>query len=275
MSKINLNNSTNSIASTQVPTVPVSYSYNTTPPTIINHNNSYLPTYLPNYYTSNYGYQMPYQWTGQYYNNTTQKPVTPSATIQAGGTTCNVPQGTNGLNIIINSPTVATPGSNPMINSNTNYLGGNGQNSTNGVKPSSNDKKKKKIVALTDNYIKNLENYLRSPNKESKITAIKEIAQRFTEDDSRKTNKSLNALLNLALQAKEKEVRLLALTLLTTGAAGGNEITVQILNNLQQSDIYKGGEANDAKKALLKMSETVVSVPDNSPAKGNTSKGGE
>ena len=34
-------------------------------------------------------------------------------------------------------------------------------------------------------------------------------------------------------------------------------------------------EANDAKKALLKMSETVVKVPDNSPDKPQKSKEGE
>ena len=41
---------------------------------------------------------------------------------------------------------------------------------------------------------------------------------------------------------------------------------------MQQSKIYKGMEASDAKKALLKMSETVVKVPDDSPDKSKKSK---
>ncbi len=273
MSEVNFNNKNNQpvqqsrIVST--PYVPVSYSCTPVVPNINNYN-GYIPTYLPQYYTSNFGYQTPYVNT-QYPVSTAipaQKPVTPGATIQAGGTTCQVPQGTNGLNIIINSPTVATPGSNPMINTNTNCIGGNGAGNASAAAAAAtngNKNKKRNIVAITDDYIKNLENYLRSPNKELKLYAAQQLAQRFEEDESRKTNKPLNALLNLALQAKEPNIRFLAISLLNTGLAGGNDVTVQILNNLQQSGLYKGTEANDVKKALLKMSETVVKVPDNSP----------
>lgn len=287
-------------------------------PNINNTNNyGYLPTYQSPYYTQNYGYQIP-QIYNQYpvtqtlqqssqsitnpinqsqpiaqkqngsqviqpviqngYIPNGQQQITPGATIDAGGTKCEIPPGTNGLNIIINSPTVAAPGSNPMINTNTNCLGnGQGGASASSAAASANadsnkPKKTKKIVALTDDYIKNLENYLRSPNKELKSYAIKEISKRFEEDDARKTNPSLNALLNLALQAKEPHIRFIALSLLNSGLAGGNDVTIQILNNMQQSGVYKGEEANDVKKALLKMSETVVKVPDNSPDKPVPSK---
>ncbi|MBQ7450703.1 hypothetical protein IJS77_04735 [bacterium] len=239
--------------------------------------NGYIPTYQQPYYTKNYGYQMP-QVYSQYPSSVQQtKQITPGATIDAGGTKCEIPPGTSGLNIIINNPTVATPGSSPMINTNTNCMGGTGCNGCGGgvqatdIKP----KKKKNIVALTDDYIKNLENYLRSPNKDLKLFGISEVAKRFEEDKSRKSNPSLNALLNLALQAKEPNVRLVALALLNQGIAGGNDVTVQLLTNLQQSNIHKGAEADDAKKALLKMSETVVEVPDNSPDKPKKSKGDE
>lgn len=240
-------------------------------------NNGYLPTYQNPYYTTNYDYKIPQIYSQYPKANLALNPqivqnpqITPGATIDAGGTKCEIPPGSSGLNIIINNPTVATPGSNPMINTNTNCLGGSGAIGGNGeatYKTERKPKKTKNIVALTDDYIKNLENYLRSPNKDLKTFAIKEISSRFQEDEKRKTNPSLNGLLNLALQAKEPNVRFVALWLLKKGFAGGNDVTVQILNNMQQSKVYKGTEANDAKAALLKMSETVVKVPDYSPDK--------
>ena len=244
--------------------------------------NGYMPTYQQPYYTTNYGYQMP-QVYAQYPTAQVAAPqvvtapkITPGATIDAAGTKCEIPPGTSGLNIIINSPTVATPGYHPMINTNTNCIGGNGSGTAN-ASASANAgnnaaKKTKNVVALTDDYIKNLENYLRNPDRKMKLHAIKEVANRFIEDDKRKTNQPLNALLNLALQAKEPEIRLVALGLLKQGYAGGNDVTVQILNNLQQSAVCKGEEAADAKKAVLKMSETVVKIPDNSPDKPQKTK---
>ena len=270
-----------------------SYVYTQSNP--ITNYNGYLPTYQQPYYTSNFGYQYPAAYsqypaanvgTNQQYtsaqtvtNPQTISPqkITPGATIDAGGTKCEIPPGTSGLNIIINNPTVATPGSNPMINTNTNCINGSGSsngsgNNTQVKTEESKSKKKKNIVVLTDDYIKNLENYLRSPDKELKIFAMNEVSARFQEDEKRKTNPSLNALLNLGLQAKEPNVRFVALWLLKQGLAGGNDVTIQLLNNMQQSNIYKGLEANDAKKALLKMSETVVKVPDNSPDIPKTKK---
>ena len=282
MSEVKLNNQNNQIK--QVQPVQVQYVPCTCSPVLpnINNYNGYIPTYQYPYYTSNYGYQTPQVYNqypaAQMVTNpvvqTNQPQITPGATIQAGGSKCEIPPGTNGLNIIINSPTVATPGSQPMINTNTNCYGNNNGNgnasSAAAASATAGNRQKaktKNVVALTDDYIKNLENYLRSPNKDLKSYAIQEIAKRFEEDEQRKTNPSLNALLNLALQAKESSVRALALSLLITGYAGGNDVTVQILNNMQQSNVCKGMEANDAKKALLKMSETVVKVPDNSPDK--------
>ena len=74
------------------------------------------------------------------------------------------------------------------------------------------------------------------------------------------------------MQAKEPNVRFIGLWLLKKGLASGNDVTGQILNNMQQSIIYKGMEASDAKKALLKMSETIAKVPDNSPQIAKTPK---
>ena len=286
MSEVNFQNQNNQKITqpqtVQTTHIPASSYYTSVNPSISN-NNNYIPTYQPQYYTSNYGYTTPtgamqYPVTSQTITQPSVNGITPGATIQAGATTCEVPQGANGLNIIINSPTVAAPNSHPMINTNTNCMGkGDGTSNATASATANADtgkktKKTKNVVALTDDYIKNLENYLRSPNKEMKLYAIQQIAERFQEDESRKTNPSLNALLNLALQAKEPQTRFVALALLNNGTAGGNEVTAQILNNLQQSNIFKGAEADDAKKALLKMSETVVKVPDNSPDKPKSKK---
>ena len=272
--------------------------------------NGYVPTYQQPYYTTNYGYQTPKVYsqypiaqaitnpqaakipqTGQNVQTPqnsqvitnpqiTQTPqITPGATIDAGGTKCEIPPGTNGLNIIINNPTVATPGSQPMINTNTNCINGNGSSNGGSQAPANapaasteKPKKKKNVVVLTDEYIKNLENYLRNPDKELKVFAMNEVSARFQEDERRKTNPSLNALLNLGLQAKEPNVRFIGLWLLKKGLASGNDVTIRILNNMQQSSVYKGMEASDAKKALLKMSETIAKVPDNSPEIAKTPK---
>ena len=277
MSEVNFknNNMTNTKVQPSQKACNPSYVFNQSNP--ITNYNGYLPTYQKPYYTSNYGYQMPQVYSQYPAAQVGQKQqITPGATIDAGGTKCEIPPGTSGLNIIINNPTVATPGSSPMINTNTNCLGGGtcggacncGANGSVADKP----KKKKNVVALTDDYIKNLENYLRSPDKSLKLFGISEVAKRFEEDETRKTNPSLNALLNLGLQAKEPQVRLVSLALLNQGLAGGNDVTVQLLNNMQQSSVHNGAEAADAKKALLKMSETVVKVPDNSPDKPKKTK---
>ena len=282
MSEVNFKN--NKITKTQAnaPKMSGNPVYTATQSNPIHNYNGYIPAYQQPYYTTNYGYQMPKVYSqypaAQVITNpqTAQsQQITPGATIDAGGTKCEIPPGTNGLNIIINNPTVATPGSQPMINTNTNCINGNGGSQAPANAPAASaekPKKKKDVVVLTDEYIKNLENYLRNPDKELKVFAMNEVSARFQEDEKRKTNPSLNALLNLGLQAKEPNVRFIGLWLLKKGLASGNDVTVQILNNMQQSSIYKGMEASDAKKALLKMSETIAKVPDNSPQIAKTPK---
>ena len=57
------------------------------------------------------------------------------------------------------------------------------------------DKPKKDIVLLTDDYIKTLENYLRDDNPDIKLMGAKEVMKRFREDESRKGDPALTALL--------------------------------------------------------------------------------
>ncbi len=124
--------------------------------------------------------------------------------------------------------------------------------------------KQRQIVVLTDNYIKNLENYLRNPNAELRKSAAKELLDRFKEDKSRINNPSLTALLNLALQDKNPIVRSLSMATLSAGYAKGDATTEQILKNMQNSKTDFSADALQAADTLLKMSQNKVMVPDNS-----------
>ncbi|MCM1339161.1 MAG: hypothetical protein NC191_05780 [Muribaculaceae bacterium] len=128
------------------------------------------------------------------------------------------------------------------------------------AKPESSSKKteKRKIVMLTDDYIKNLENYLNSQNKAIRLSAAKEVYARLEEDDSRRDDKALNALINKMLQDPADEVRFLALTALDSRLATGDDYTVKVLKQMQQSDKCFGHDATDAASILLKMSGEVA-----------------
>ena len=124
--------------------------------------------------------------------------------------------------------------------------------------------KQREIVILTDNYVKNLENYLRSNNVELRKNAINEILMRFKEDKSRIDNPSLTALLNVALQDPNTTVRSIAMTILEAGYAKGDNLTEQILRNLQTKKNNFSSDAIQATDGLLQMSKTKALVPDNS-----------
>lgn len=125
-------------------------------------------------------------------------------------------------------------------------------------------KKQREIVVLTDNYIKNLENYLKSNNIELRKNAVKEILMRFKEDKSRVSNPSLTALLNIALQDPNGVVRSVAMTALEAGYAKGDGLTEQILRGLQTQKSNFSSDAIQATDGLLQMSKTKALVPDNS-----------
>lgn len=131
----------------------------------------------------------------------------------------------------------------------------------------SQNQKTKKIVELTDDYIKTLESYLRSPDANVRSTGVKELINRYEEDDSRYDDEALTALLNIALQDPDVNNRLLAMSPIASGSAHGDANTVEFLKNLQSSDKLYGQEAVMANNALLKAAQTMVTVPDNSPDK--------
>ncbi|MBD5402742.1 HEAT repeat domain-containing protein [bacterium] len=113
---------------------------------------------------------------------------------------------------------------------------------------------KKKIVQLTDDYIKNLENYLNSQEAEIRLTAAKEVYARLEEDSSRKDDKALNALINKMLQDPSQEIRILALSALQGRIVTGDDYTVGVLTRMQQDKEHYGMDAIDASRILLQMS---------------------
>ena len=211
-----------------------------------------------------------------------------SPQVQAPATSYQIPASSAGVNIQIFNPSVTPPGANaPSYNVNApcyyppNYYtgqigannGGNGTQSQDGKtskdensttntttvtntenKTENKKTEKRKIVQLTDEYIKNLENYLNSQDKKVRLAAAKEVYARLAEDDSRKNDKALTALINKMLQDPSQEVRFLALSALDGRIVEGDNFTVGVLQNMQNSKDGYGQDALDANKILLKMS---------------------
>jgi len=128
------------------------------------------------------------------------------------------------------------------------------------TEPKTSEKKteKRQIVELTDDYIKNVENYLNSQDIEIRLMGAKEVVNRLTEDSSRKNDQALNALINKMLQDPSPKIRVLALSMLDTRAATGDDLTIQLLKNMQNSTSGYGQDALQAANILLKMSGQTV-----------------
>lgn len=133
---------------------------------------------------------------------------------------------------------------------------------------------KKKIVQLTDEYIRNLENYLNSQEKDVRLSAAKEVYARLEEDESRKDDKALTALINKMLQDPSEEIRVLAMAALQGRIVTGDDFTVGVLTNMQNDKAHYGMDAADASKILLQMSgkqvEKEVPVTEKSEKKEKT-----
>ena len=115
---------------------------------------------------------------------------------------------------------------------------------TNTEKKESNKKtEKRKIVELSDDYIKNLENYLNSQDKEVRMMGAKEVIARLQEDDSRKDDPALTALINKMLQDPLPQIRVLALSMLDSRMCTGNDYTIGVLKKMQNSTSGYGQDA--------------------------------
>ena len=114
--------------------------------------------------------------------------------------------------------------------------------------------KKTKIVALTDEYIMSLENYLNNPNTEIRVMASKEVLKRLDEDKTRYDDAALNALINKMLQDPNKLVRVAAMSALSSDLASGNDYTIKLLTNIQQNPKADPEDVLEASQFMLKRS---------------------
>ncbi len=122
------------------------------------------------------------------------------------------------------------------------------------------DKKteKRKVVELSDDYIKTLENYLNSQDSEVRLMGAKEVVSRAMEDDSRKDDPALTALVNKMLQDPSSAIRAIALSLIDSRTILGDDYTVNVLKNMQTSQSGFGQDSVQATSALLKMAGKTI-----------------
>lgn len=140
------------------------------------------------------------------------------------------------------------------LNNNQNGIAAQGEGEEGKKTEEKKEKENKPKVALTDDYIKTLENYLNSQDKKIRLMGAKELFERFKEDETRKDDAALTALLNKTIQDPAETVKFVGLTALDAGYATGNDETAQILTQMQSSDSSYGEDAALASRILLKMS---------------------
>ena len=112
---------------------------------------------------------------------------------------------------------------------------------------------KKHIIELNDNYIMSLENALNSQDKKVRLNGAKEVFERLDEDPSRKDDKALTALVNKMLQDPSDEVKLIALSALDGRICNGDDLTIKLLQQIENSNGGFGLDASDAHRILLRM----------------------
>lgn len=117
---------------------------------------------------------------------------------------------------------------------------------------------KREIVELTDDYIKNLENYLNSQDTKVRLMGAKEVMARLHEDSSRKDDLALNALVNKMLQDPSHQVKALAMAALNSRIVSGDDVTKGLLQNIEKQKTGYGEDASLATQILLKMSGKTV-----------------
>ncbi|MFI3300785.1 MAG: hypothetical protein R3Y28_05125 [Candidatus Gastranaerophilales bacterium] len=157
-----------------------------------------------------------------------------------------------------------------LNNSNNNNANNNNRNVENiqNITKDDNDTKtnkknekqteKRTIVQLTDEYIKNLENYLDSQDKEIRQMGAKEVLARLEEDKSRKDDLALNALVNKIIQDPYTPIRVIGLSALDSRLVTGDDFTISLLKNMQQQKNAYGQDSLSASDILLKMSGQTI-----------------
>ena len=167
----------------------------------------------------------------------------------------NNPYGAGGL---LNPASPLSPYNNLGYNNGNNGNNGTNTNVTNTTTEENKKTEKKTVVQLTDQYIMSLENELNSQDKNIRLNGAKAVYERLDEDPSRKDDKALTALINKMLQDPSQEIRLLAFSALDGGICNGDEVTAQILQQIQTTGAGYGMDAVDANKILLRMAGKTV-----------------
>lgn len=227
---------------------------------VTNPNQGYPNAYPAQYYLNNYNYGP------NGYNNDMND-----------GSTIGVPQNNRELGAVagrnIANNTAYNPNSLPAVSSYKAYAENNEPTETDFTRSNNiigdidervaeQEKEKKntketKIVALTDEYIKSLENYLNNPNDEIRLMASKEVLKRLDEDKDRYNDAALNALLNKMMQDPSKLVRIASLSAFSSQLASGNDYTVKLLHDIQSNPNADKEDVLQAADILLKMSAGV------------------
>lgn len=114
----------------------------------------------------------------------------------------------------------------------------------------------REIVELTDDYVKNVETYLNSQDKEIRLIGAKEVLDRLSEDPDRRNDEVLIALVNKMLKDPYQPIRFMAMGMLEARSISGNEETKAILNGIQQKKTQDGQDSLKASNVLLKMTAT-------------------
>ena len=117
---------------------------------------------------------------------------------------------------------------------------------------------KKKVVALTNDYIKTIENYLNSQDLEVRKMGANEVVDRILEDSSRADDPALTALVNKMLQDPSSAIRAIALSMVESRSILGDDLTVDILKKMQKNNDGFGLDATQATNALLKMAGKTI-----------------
>ena len=158
-------------------------------------------------------------------------------------------------NMIQQQNSLLPNGLNAVSDTNLKKTSGTDEKNVEEKKSDNKKEEKKKIIPLTDEYVKSLENYMNNDNPKIRLIGVRDLLERFKEDENRKDNPSLIPLLNKALKDPSPTVRFVALTILQLGYSVGNDETVQVLKEIQNSN--KDGYGEDsllASEILLKLS---------------------
>jgi hypothetical protein len=130
---------------------------------------------------------------------------------------------------------------------------------------------KKRVTVLTDDYIKQLDQFLQSDDTSLREYAASEVIKRLDEDKTRYNDEGLNALVNkMILDPYDHKVRERGLIALDSQLASGNEETKQILELLKTDPNLLDRDRGIIDTALLQMNAQTKIINAPVTSGGNT-----